>query len=173
MTSADHVCLHLRQTANGCLVRVCLILISTCTFIKCGRSFITGWAVFEGWNQLDFLPDRFTSTAATHEPNEFDPATDPRARYVISRCWLEIDAIVQRLRALKKEYTGELKLKQVYVSTNGKEEWVGQLKRALMKDGWDKVMTTRDLKLSWEESGVDSAIGEFFCSLGYTNECAD
>ena len=47
------------------------------------------------------------------------------------------------------------------MSTNGKEEWVANLKKALMKDGWDSVMTTRDLKLTWEESGVDSAIGEF------------
>lgn len=79
---------------------------------------------------------------------------------MIPRCWVEIDAIVKRLTKLKMEYKDELKLGRVYVSTNGKEEWVAELKRALLKEGWQSVMTTRDLKLTWEESGVDSAVGE-------------
>lgn len=67
---------------------------------------------------------------------------------------------MKRLTKLKMEYKDELRLRRVYISTNGKEEWVAELKRALLKEGWQSVMTTRDLKLTWEESGVDSAVGE-------------
>lgn len=54
-----------------------------------------------------------------------------------------------------------MRLKDVYVSTNGDAEWVEDLKKALRKEGWRKIATTRDLELTWEEGGVDGAIGEF------------
>lgn len=82
---------------------------------------------------------------------------------MFARCWLEIDAIVRRLTELKREYAeaegGGVRLRRVYVSTNGENEWVKLLKEALVAAGWTSVFSTSDLKLTWEESGVESAIG--------------
>jgi len=139
------------------------------------------WAPFEGWNMLDFLPDRFNPPGPPHYPDAngtaiVDLSTDPRSLYMISRCWLEVDPIVKRLAQLKLEYADELQLRKVYISTNGRPEWVDSLKKALLKSGWQSVLSTNDLELSWEESGVDSAVGTFgflrawrCCLQGLTN----
>ena len=112
---------------------------------------------------LDFLPDRFEPPGPPHYPNAngstVDPTTDPRSLYMIPRCWLEIKPIVRRLTQLKLEYAEELELRKVYISTNGGPEWVDSLKKALLDSGWQSVSSTYDLELTWEESGVDSAVG--------------
>lgn len=138
-------------------------------FLTCRSSFaLLGWADFEGWNMLDFLPDRFEPPGPPHYPNAngstVDPTTDRRALYMIPRCWLEIDPIVKRLTQLKLEYAEELHLQTVYISTNGRAEWVDSLKKALIQSGWQTVLSTHDLELSWEEGGVDGAIGSFLNS---------
>jgi hypothetical protein len=135
-------------------------------FRTCHSSFaLLGWADFEGWNLLDFLPDRFEPPGPPHHPNingtTVDPTTDPRALYMIPRCWIEIETIVERLTQLKLEYADKLQLRKVYISTNGRTEWVDSLKKALLDSGWQSVLSTHDLELSWEEGGVDSAIGAF------------
>ncbi|KAF8312145.1 hypothetical protein DL93DRAFT_2082576 [Clavulina sp. PMI_390] len=141
-----------------------------------------GWAEFEGWNKLHFLPDPYVAPSPMvfplsngSMPSDFDFDTNPRAQYLLSRCWLEIDAIVQRMLHLKQEYADTMRLDKIYVSTNGREEWVEGLKTALIASGWTTVWTTRDLKLTWEESGVDSAIdmelatrGELFVGNGFS-----
>lgn len=129
---------------------------------------ILGWANFEGWNMLEFLPDQFKAPGPKHLPfangsSPIDPDTDPRAQYMIPRCWLEIDTIIKRMTDLKLEYANELRLTKVYISTNGLPEWVDKLKNALLNSGWTSVISTHDLKLTWEESGVDSAIGTSVC----------
>jgi hypothetical protein len=78
---------------------------------------------------------------------------------MISRCWLEIDAIVKRLTQLKLEYVDELQVRKVYISTNVRSEWVDSLEKALLSSGWQSALSTHDLELTWEESGVNTAIG--------------
>lgn len=113
------------------------------------------WGVFDGWNQLSFLPDRFDPSSSTSS----------RSDYLISRCWVDIDAIVSRLSALRKEYPKET-LDKVYVSTNEDEKWLKELEEKLKEDGWKQVSSTMELELGWEEMGVDNAIGAYwFCSL--------
>lgn len=123
-----------------------------------------GWADFEAWNMLPFLPDQFETPYLRHHPHAngsvtIDSTTDPRAQYMLPRCWLEIETIVKRLAKLKLEFADDLRLREVYISTNGMPEWVDKLKEALLQSGWSSVKSTHDLKLTWEESGVDSAIG--------------
>lgn len=125
------------------------------------------WGVFDGWNQLPFLPDRFTPPT--------DKGEGPRSDYLKKRCWVEMDSIVERLHQLRqdKDLVG-VKLDKVFVSTNESKEWVEELEKKLVATGrWDEgsVKSTFDLDLSWEEGGVDNAIGEFpslakfrFCS---------
>ena len=64
---------------------------------------LLGFAEFECWNMLDFLPDRFIYPRQPRPfGTEVDPETDPWAIYVISRCWLEIDPIVQKARSVER-----------------------------------------------------------------------
>jgi hypothetical protein len=109
------------------------------------------WGVFDGWNQLHSLPD------------QFEPPTDegdgPRSDYLVKRCWIDIDAIIKRLEQIRKDYPKE-KLDKIYVSTNEDEKWLGELEKALeAQGGWASIKSTFDLDLTWEESGVDNAIG--------------
>ncbi len=107
------------------------------------------FANFEGWNRLPFLPDPWSPPEA---PNA-------RQKYALDRCWVEIPAIHSRLETLRKQHP-ELSLDRVFLATNGKPDWVVELKKVLAKGGWDTVVTTRDLDLDWQESGVENAIGE-------------
>ena len=88
---------------------------------------------------------------------------------MVSRCWIEIDAIAARLRALRIEYP-EARLERVYVSTNADQEWTEELKSTLQLEGWESIVATPDLTLTWEESGVDSAIGMYNSYLPFDNE---
>ncbi|KAG6329204.1 hypothetical protein ID866_9886 [Astraeus odoratus] len=46
--------------------------------------------------------------------------------------------------------------------TNGGKEWLEELKAALMKvKQWDAVVTSRDIKLSWEAKPVAQAVDMF------------
>ena len=109
------------------------------------------WGVFDGWNQLPSLPDRF-------EPPT-DQGEGPRSEYLKKRCWIDTDAIVERLEQLRKDYPKE-KLDKIYVSTNENEKWLGQLEKALeAQGGWTSIKSTLHLDTTWEEIGVDNAIG--------------
>lgn len=112
--------------------------------------------VFDGWNQLPFLPDRFTPPTN----NE-----DARKSYLQDRCWTEQDAIVSRLASLRKDFPKD-KLDKVYLSSNEGEEWIGELRKKLVASGWESVTSTFDLDLTWEESGVDNAIDMELASRG-------
>ena len=120
---------------------------------------MAGWAEFEGWNRLPFLRDRFVPPSDDGE----------RKRYMVSRCFIEIDAIVARLRALRTEHP-KIKLEHVFVSTNADHEWTDLLKATLRREGWESIVSTLDLTLTWEESGLDSAIGMYNRYLSLGNE---
>lgn len=99
---------------------------------------------------------------------------DPRAQYAFSRCWVDIDVVVRRLREIRAQHSSisGAPLNKAYVSTNGEKEWVERLKGALIDDGWAEVYTTKDLELSWRESGVDGAIGKILFSLAFYSGAA-
>lgn len=123
-------------------------------YVDC--QFLASFANFEGWNLLPDLPDRFNPPSG---------GGDARTEYGFTRCWIEISAIVSRLDSLREEY-GDLD--RVFVSTNGDEDWVRELKVALYARGWVRVITTADLTLSWKQASVDSAIGEPCLAFGAT-----
>ncbi|KAF8324073.1 hypothetical protein DL93DRAFT_2036218, partial [Clavulina sp. PMI_390] len=120
------------------------------------------WGVFDGWNQLSTLPDRFEPPPSTGDSND----NNPRSDYLLKRCWVDIDPIVARLDALRKDYPNDT-LDKVYVSTNEDEKWLAELKGKLKEHGWTDVRSTFDLDLSWEESGVDNAIDMEMASRGH------
>lgn len=74
----------------------------------------------------------------------------------MEHCWPDIDGIVKRVRVVKEEYEG--KIDGVYVMTNGKYPWLGELKDALMKGGRIKRATSsRDIEL---HSGAEKLAGQ-------------
>ncbi|KAF9506719.1 hypothetical protein BS47DRAFT_1367182 [Hydnum rufescens UP504] len=126
---------------------------------------LSTFASFEGWNRLPFLPD------------QFNPPSDSasRAQYALNRCWIEIDDVVKRLDKLREEHP-DADLNNIFVSTNGPTEWLEELKKRLWEKGWQSVVTSRDLELSWREQGVDNAVdmelaarGEVFLGNGYSS----
>ena len=68
---------------------------------------------------------------------------------------------------------GNVRLRKVYIMTNGDRQWLGDVKNALMKDAaesansdaweyfewiWEDVSTSRDLDLGWEEKYVAQSL---------------
>ena len=56
-------------------------------------------------------------------------------------------------------------LKNVFIMTNGKVPWVDELKREIARmGGWEKVASSRDMQLSWEQQfvaqSVDMLVGQ-------------
>ncbi|KZV98889.1 hypothetical protein EXIGLDRAFT_275066 [Exidia glandulosa HHB12029] len=109
-----------------------------------------GWgAGFASWNLLKGLPDTFTSSKAS--PAEYE-----------RKCWPTIEEIVARLHEVraqhdKREGAGH-ELENVFIMTNGKRQWVTDLKTALQDDGWRTVSSSKDLVLEHVENSVNQAV---------------
>lgn len=122
---------------------------------------------FNGWNKLSFLPDRWHPPWSTPtEPGE------ARSKYAYERCWIDTAEIVARLARTRAEHAASTTapLETVFLSTNGDEKWVEEVREALKGPsgvGW-RVVTSRDLKLDWQQQGVDMAIGEFRPHVSYS-----
>jgi hypothetical protein len=111
-----------------------------------------------GWiNQHRQLPDRFS-------PEDVVPCK--RESYYMEHCWVEVDKIVRKARELHdlSQSNANGPLRSVYIMTNGDNAWISKVKHALLEDGWEDVITTKDLMLDrWErylDGAVDMAIAE-------------
>ncbi|KAF8303084.1 hypothetical protein DL93DRAFT_2067052 [Clavulina sp. PMI_390] len=135
------------------------------------RTSFSRFAPFHGWSHLSFLPDRIDVAPGTSE--------DDRLAYAFPRCWVERSTIVERLRLLRTEYADNLAgktihLNKVHLATNGDAEWVEEVRRTLLDDGWESVTSTYDLMLGWEERGVPvddmefASRGEVFVGNGFS-----
>jgi len=49
-------------------------------------------------------------------------------------------------------------LKDVFILTNGSENWIGALKELLKEDGWGDIKTSRDITLSEDGQAVNQAV---------------
>lgn len=109
---------------------------------------------YTGFNEIPSLPDRFEPPAGGgagwNTPENY-------AVYA-ARCFPRIEQIVGRVKEVLKTPTGR-NLDRVYVLTNGKVEWLTELKEKLGElREWKSVQTSRDLRLSWEQKYVAQAI---------------
>ncbi|SJL07168.1 uncharacterized protein ARMOST_10511 [Armillaria ostoyae] len=103
------------------------------------RHFSKYSSTFYGWNQLEFLPDRFTVP-----PGEEGPERD--AVY-LSRCLPTFEDVIRKVRLARGEYlqgTG-MTLDVMYLLTNEKGQWLDELREALRVEGWNTIRTSRDL----------------------------
>jgi len=107
---------------------------------------------FFGWNQLSYLPDRFTVAGDT-TLEEFD-----------KHCYPDDDAILKKIRDVKMRWEGghgvgaRQQLDTVFLMTNAGHAWQEQMKRRLRDSGWSTVVTTQDLVLDAQQTEVSMAI---------------
>ena len=125
-----------------------------------------------GFNEFPGLPDRFTPPERSGSADDdygYDLPPEERARHR-AHCFLELDQIVSRVREVRAALL-PTKLTRVYSMTNGRPEWLQELKNALQEDArkegldeWEHIGTSRDLRLTREQKhnsqAVDMAVGQ-------------
>jgi len=117
-------------------------------------------ADWNGFNAFPEFPDKWVppSGAGGGEAQAEALAT------VMKSCFPTIEQIVQKVEEVRHTEAGH-GLKRIFIMTNGDKEWVTKLKVALnVAYGWEKISSTQDLKLSWEQlfnnQAVDMLIGQ-------------
>jgi len=79
----------------------------------------------------------------------------------MEHCLPTVQQVVNTLRNVRSEHPG---LKRVYVLTNARGRWLGELENELHKDGWDDLKSTWDVRLDsgqrYVGMAVDMAIAE-------------
>ncbi|EUC64031.1 O-FucT domain protein, putative [Rhizoctonia solani AG-3 Rhs1AP] len=116
-----------------------------CTHFANWSSTYTSWAL------LPQLPDQFTIP----EGCGGGKAT-PEAVAIYRRvCWPSNAHVVERARLMRKLHP---KLDRIYILTNGKPDYLAQLKADLRADGWEKLSTSQDMGLNWQEMWVSQSI---------------
>jgi hypothetical protein len=143
---------------------------------------------FMGFNEFPGLPDKFTPPATISSSFDddygYDLSPEERARHR-AHCFPEIDQIVSRVREVRASLPPTTKLTRVYTLTNGRPEWLRDLKDALQEDArregldeWEHIGTSRDLRLTGEQKhnspAMDMAIAqraEVFIGNGVRHFC--
>jgi hypothetical protein len=118
-------------------------------------------AHFMGFNEFPGLPDSFS------------PLSDEAERQLQYRahCFPDIEQIVARVREVRASLLPTTRLSRAYVLTNGRPEWLEELKNALQEDArgegldpWVHIGTSRDLRLTKEQrhnsQAMDMAVAQ-------------
>jgi hypothetical protein len=111
-------------------------------------------AAWMGFNSFPSFPDQWTPL----EGGGWGETTDENLEVYMQRCYPTIEQIVERIEDVRKAPASN-GLKDIYVMTNGKPEWVEELKMALReKGGWDKIASSRDMVITKEQKEVSQAV---------------
>ncbi|EJD41667.1 hypothetical protein AURDEDRAFT_90117 [Auricularia subglabra TFB-10046 SS5] len=115
--------------------------------------------VWYQWNLWPTHPDKFVPP-----PGAGGGYAPPEAYEAVrKRCFPNQDEIVERVRAVRKDYlrtspsTGPI-LDTMHIMTNGAPTWVAELKAALTMDGWEIIVSSAELKLDDEQTDVSMAV---------------
>ena len=109
-------------------------------------------STFTAFNQIQGITDRFIVPSRDPKGN----LANEGVRAYRKSCYPTMQEIVQRVGEIVSE--GGVKLKNIYIMTNGKREWVAQLKEAFLAAGhWDNIASSRDLELNDEQRYVAQA----------------
>ncbi|KAF9046630.1 hypothetical protein BJ165DRAFT_1182183 [Panaeolus papilionaceus] len=132
-------------------------------------------STFYSWNLLPFLPDKFTPPSPTSFGSDIDrsptgsiKSTEAEALY-LARCLPGPAAIANKVKQAKEEYTryflehrpGQQErrhLDVLYIMSNDNTQWIDDLTATLRKDGWSRIVTSRDLRLTSEQKEVGVAV---------------
>ncbi|KAI6095656.1 hypothetical protein EV401DRAFT_2062431 [Pisolithus croceorrhizus] len=122
-------------------------------------SCLNGQQDWNGFNKFVALPDKFRPPPEGGRGH----TTEENLQLYMKRCFPTIEQITDKVRKVLEEqyslYGNSRELKRVYVMTNGDQEWLEELKAALMEvKRWDAVVTSRDLSLGWETKPVAQAV---------------
>ncbi|KAA1478230.1 hypothetical protein DENSPDRAFT_809563 [Dentipellis sp. KUC8613] len=110
---------------------------------------------WQGFNEMPEFIDRFEPPF--HGGGGAKP-TQEQYDEVARRCFPNVTQIVEKVRAVRASPAGR-GLDRVYVLTNGKREWLDELKAALHADAkWTSVTTSRDMELNWEQKHIAQAV---------------
>ncbi|PSR74431.1 hypothetical protein PHLCEN_2v9843 [Hermanssonia centrifuga] len=117
-------------------------------------------AAWMGFNSFSSFPDQWVPLAG----GGWGETTEENMAIYMQRCYPTIDQIVEKIDEIRKSPAGK-GLKDVYVMTNGKREWVQELKAHLRSmGGWNKIASSRDMVINDEQKevaqAVDMMIGE-------------
>ncbi|KAI9432216.1 hypothetical protein H4582DRAFT_1122671 [Lactarius indigo] len=141
---------------------------------------LANWSAhFMGFNEFPGLPDRFDPPEV---PSAGNAPPEELARYR-AHCFPDIAQIVARVREVRAALLPATPLSRVYVLTNGRPEWLAELKEALQKDArsegldeWTHIGTSRDLRLTREQQhnaqAMDMAVAqraEVFLGNGFSS----
>ncbi|KAL9710817.1 hypothetical protein Ac2012v2_006355 [Leucoagaricus gongylophorus] len=144
---------------------------------------------FHGFNSFKGLPDPWITS---RDSSQLDTV-----EYYRKRCLPSQDEIVERLHAIRNEYDAFLsnqtnttrfildaqgsptvahKLRRVFILSNARILWLDGLKDKLVKDGWENVISRRDLVLDKQQRGVSVAVdmsvaekAEMFVGNGFSS----
>lgn len=106
-------------------------------------------AAFNAFNQFDGFLDPWEG------PQGSD---DARMAVYLRRCVPTIEQIVDKVEAVRRSAAGQ-GLRNIYIMTNGERAWLEELKQALRQShSWDKIATSRDMTLSWEQKYVSQTV---------------
>lgn len=107
---------------------------------------------FTAFNQIEGIPDRFMVPPRGPKGH----LTNEGARAYQKACYPTMQEIVQRVGEIAGK-SGR-NLRSIYIMTNGKREWIAQLKEAfLAARNWDNIVSSRDLELNDEQRYVAQA----------------
>lgn len=113
-----------------------------------------------GFNSFPSFPDQWVKP----EGGGWGETTEENMALYMRRCFPDIDQIVARVEEVRR-HPASKGLKDIYIMTNGKQDWVRDLKAALRKTGgWEKIASSRDMTITREQKevaqAVDMMIGE-------------
>ena len=117
---------------------------------------------FMGWAQAPGAHDAFVPPTGGGAGWN----TPENTAVYMRHCFPKIPEIVSRVGEVKRDWETrtdrpryEPRLKRLYIMTNGKAEWVAELKDKLMEAGeWDIVFSSRDMSLTPEQKYVGQAV---------------
>lgn len=73
-------------------------------------------------------------------------------------CYPNNEQIIKKIAEIRATEDGK-RLKNVFLMTNGKPEWIAELKAELQREwNWDNIYSSRDMTLDWEQKHVSAAI---------------
>ncbi|KAF6744716.1 hypothetical protein DFP72DRAFT_64830 [Ephemerocybe angulata] len=106
-------------------------------------------STFYSWNQLPYLPDRFTPPPGGIPGNN----TKENIEFYYNRCLPNVDQIIKRINDARDDWEKEMFgvvvpghfLNTLYILTNDKTSWMTDFKTRLINEfGW-KVVTSNDI----------------------------
>ncbi|KZT27662.1 hypothetical protein NEOLEDRAFT_1130722 [Neolentinus lepideus HHB14362 ss-1] len=120
---------------------------------------------YNGFNSFPDLPDKFEAPPG----GGWGETTPENDAIYIQHCFPSIAQIVERVSQVRNDEQVRLRrrgggLKSVFIMTNGRKEWVDELKEALRRRGveerreWENVASSRDLVLNREQKGIAQSV---------------